>query len=127
MQELDPYWSGTHGLHEELERHRVERNVLCVVLSVVHVLWECSAYSSSRASFLLKLEELLGDRYADFEALNSVEKTSYVLRSEFWEQNFNSLLKRVGGKETKLYGDALINFSLSPHLGVWGVPLGLGW
>ena len=31
---------------------------------------------SSRASFLLKLEELLGDRYADFEALNSVEKTS---------------------------------------------------
>ena len=37
--------------------------------SVVHVLWECSAYSSSRASFLLKFEELLGDRYADFEAL----------------------------------------------------------
>ena len=36
--------------------------------SVVHVLWECSAYSSSssRASFLLRLEELLGDRYADF-------------------------------------------------------------
>ena len=42
----------------------------------MHVLWECSAYSSSRASFLLKFEELLGDRYADFEALNSVEKTS---------------------------------------------------
>ena len=38
---------------------------------IVHILWECSAYSSSRASFLLKLEELLGDRYADFEALNS--------------------------------------------------------
>ena len=34
----------------------------------MHVLWECSAYSSSRASFMLKLEELLGDRYADFEA-----------------------------------------------------------
>ena len=50
----------------------------------MHVLWECSAYSSSRsrASFLLKLEELLGDRYADFEVLNSVEKTSYVLGSE---------------------------------------------
>ena len=25
-------------------------------------------------SFLLKLEELLGDRYADFEALNSVKR-----------------------------------------------------
>ena len=39
---------------------------------MVHVLWECLAYSSSTASFMLKLEELLGDRYADFEVLNSV-------------------------------------------------------
>ena len=31
------------------------------------MLWECSAYSS----------KLLGDRYADFEVLNSVEKMSY--------------------------------------------------
>ena len=72
----------------------------------MHVLWECSAYSSSRASFLLKLEELLGDRYmyVDFEALNSVEKTSYVLGSELGEQNFKSRVycKRVGGKETKI-------------------------
>ena len=81
--------------------------------SVVHVLWECSAYSSSRASFLLKLEELLGDRYADFEALNSVEKTSYVLGSELWEQNFKSLLRLVKEfivnvwevRKQKLYGD----------------------
>ena len=62
---------------------------------MVHVLWECSAYSSSRASFMVKLEELLGDRCADFRVLNSVEKTSYVhaLGSELWEQNFKSLLK----------------------------------
>ena len=33
---------------------------------MVHVLWECSAYSSSRA-FVVNLEELLGDGYADFE------------------------------------------------------------
>ena len=33
-------------------------------------------------SFLLKLEVLLRDRYVDFGALNSVEKTSYVLGSE---------------------------------------------
>ena len=62
---------------------------------MVHVLWECSAYSSSRASIMLKLKELLGDRYADFEVLNSVEKTSYVLGSELWEQNFKSLLSLV--------------------------------
>ena len=40
---------------------------------MVHVLWKCLTYSSSSsASFMLKLEELLGDRYADFEVLNSV-------------------------------------------------------
>ena len=92
---LFQFRSGTHGLNEELGRHRGREGKLECALcgaeceSVVHVLWECSAYSSSRASFLLKLEELLGDRYADFEALNSVEKTSYVLGSELWEQNFN--------------------------------------
>ena len=32
--------------------------------SVVHVLWECTAYS--RASFTEKLREPLGDSYADF-------------------------------------------------------------
>ena len=66
-----------------------------------------------QASFLLKLEELLGDMYADFEALNRVEKTSYVLGSELWEQNFKSLLRLVKEfivnvwevRKQKLYGD----------------------
>ena len=35
------------------------------------------------------MQELLGDRFADFEVLNSVEKTSYVLGSELWVQNFH--------------------------------------
>ena len=39
---------------------------------------------------MVKLEELLGDRYADFEVLNSVDKTFYVLGSELWEQNLKS-------------------------------------
>ena len=50
--------------------------------------------SSSRARFLSKLEELLGDRYIHvcrFEVLNSVEETSCVLGSELWEQNFNNV------------------------------------
>ena len=56
--------SGTHGLNEELGRHRVRERksyTLCSAKceSMVHVLWECSAYSSSRASFMVKLEELL--------------------------------------------------------------------
>ena len=51
--------------------------------------------ASCRARYMLKLEELLGDRYADFEVLNNVEKTSYALGSELWEQNFKSLLSLV--------------------------------
>ena len=35
-----------------------------------HVLWECSAYSSTRASFMKKLQELLEDDYDDFESLH---------------------------------------------------------
>ena len=50
--------------------------------SVVHVLWECTTYSSSRTSFMEKLQELLGDSYTDFDLLSNVEKTSYVLGSE---------------------------------------------
>ena len=74
---------------------------------MVHVLWECSAYSSSRTSFMVKLEELLGT--ADFAVLNSVEKTSYVLGSELWEQSLLSLVKEVivnmwEVRKQKLYG-----------------------
>ena len=121
---LFKFRSGTHGLNEELGSAECE--------SVVHVLWECSAYSSSRASFLLKLEELLGDRYADFEALNSVEKMSYVLGSELWEQNFKSLLRLVKEfivnvwevRKQKLYGDDTCPNQLQSQSSI-GVPLGL--
>ena len=86
------------------------------------MLWECLAYSSSRASFMVKVEELLDDRYADFEVLNSVEKMSYALGSELWEQNSIAQFycKCVGGKEKNcmVMTHPLINFSLSPHLGV---------
>ena len=42
------------------------------------MLWECTAYSSCRASFTEKLQELLGDSCEDFD---TVEETSYVLGS----------------------------------------------
>ena len=44
---------------------------------------------------LWKLQELLGNRYADFDKLNSIEKNAYVLGSELWEYNFDDLLSLV--------------------------------
>ena len=74
MQELGllcKFRSGTHGLNEELGRHRGrEGKKECVVgdecESVSHTLWDCSAYRSIRAQFLLKLKASLGGSYARF-------------------------------------------------------------
>ena len=63
--------------------------------NVSHVLWECSAYSSTRACFIKKLQELLEDVYEDFQSLDKVEKSSYVLGSELWENKFDGLLGLV--------------------------------
>ena len=55
---LFKFRSGTHGLNEELGRHRGrEGKTECSLCgneceNVSHVLWECSAYSSIRASFI---------------------------------------------------------------------------
>ena len=54
--------------------------------NVSHVLWECSAYSSTRASFMKKLQE---DDYEDFESLDN------VLGSDLWESKFDGLLSLV--------------------------------
>ena len=59
------------------------------------MLWECSAYSSTRACFIKKLQELSEDEYEDFESLDKVEKSSYVLGSELWESKFDELLSLV--------------------------------
>ena len=40
------------------------------------------------------LQELLDD-YEDFESLENVEKSSYVLGSELWESKFDGLLALV--------------------------------
>ena len=42
-----------------------------------------------------KLRELLRNRYADFDKLNSIEKKAYVLGSELWEYDFDDLLSLV--------------------------------
>ena len=45
-------------------------------VSVVHVLWECSAYSTYRDKFREELKELLRDRYRDFDQLSNIDKIS---------------------------------------------------
>ena len=63
---LFKFRSGMHGLNEELGRHRGREGKsecsLCGAQceSVVHVFWECRAYSSSRDSFTEKLQECYG-------------------------------------------------------------------
>ena len=107
--------SGTHGLNEELGRHSdTDGRVECTLCgaeceSVVHVLWECSSYSTCQEA----LKQLLGARYAEFETLSVVERTSYVPGSENWEDDFDALLHLVKAfivairevRKQKLYGD----------------------
>ena len=65
--------SGTHGLNEELGRHSDgDGRVQCTLCgaeckSVVHVLWECSSYSTCRDNFQ--------------ESLSFREKPTYFLTS----------------------------------------------
>ena len=75
------------GLNEELGRHRGrEGKKECVLCwdecESVSILWECPAYSSIRAQFLLKLQASLGGNYACFEAMNCFDKASFVLGNE---------------------------------------------
>ena len=66
--------SGTHGLNEELGRHRGREGrkecLLCddECKSVSHVLWDCPVYNTLRNDFLC---ELLGDGFEHFESLDS--------------------------------------------------------
>ena len=88
---LFKFRSGTHGLNEEVGRYRGREGksecTLCGAEceSVVHV-WDCSAYSNIRVIFV---EKLLEDRHVNFDKLNSIEKTVYVLGSELWEYDFS--------------------------------------
>ena len=72
-------------------------SVFCVVMSasVVHVLWECPAYKDSREEFMIKLRPTLGEAFKDFEALDNIERASFVLGCEFWTEDFDSMLALV--------------------------------
>ena len=97
---LFKFRSGTHGLNEELGRHRGREGKTEYSLcgdeceNMSHVLWGSVQhnYSSTRACFIKKLQVLLEDEYEDFESLDKVEKSSYVLGSELWESIIISLM-----------------------------------
>ena len=76
----------------------------CVVGSVQH------NNSSSRADFLLKVQEKLGNGFGRFDALDSLGKSSFILGSELWEEHFDSLVKDYvvniwEARKIKFYGD----------------------
>ena len=52
-------------------------------------------YSSTRASFMKKLQKLLEYDYEDLESLENVVKSSDVLCSELCESKFDGLLALV--------------------------------
>ena len=118
---LFKFRSGTHGLNEELGRHRGrEGKTECSLCgneceNVSHVLWECSAYSSTRASFMKKLQESLEDDYEDFESLENVEKSSYVLGSELWESKFDGLLALVKEYIVDVWEIQKLNYMIVTH------------
>ena len=97
---LFKFRSGTHGLNEELGRHRegrARKSVCCVGMSVRVLVIHCGIvqYIKVRAQFLLKLKASQGVRYARFEAMSSLDKCSFVLENELWEEHFESLLALV--------------------------------
>ena len=93
----------------DIEVERAKQNV-AEYESVVHVLWECPAYSSCREAFKAKVKELIGD---SFELLSDLDKTAYVLGSGLWEENFEDTLRLVKEfivdvwevRNQKLYGE----------------------
>ena len=124
---LFKFRSGTHGLNEELGRHRGRNDrtecVLCgnECESVVHVLWECPAYKDSREEFMIKLRSTLGEAFKDFEALENIERASLVLGCELWTENFDAMLALVKEyiidlwevRKVKLYGEPCSTHSVS--------------
>ena len=60
-----------------------------------------------------ELSNLLGSKFSQFLCLGSVEKTSFILGSELWEENFSALLSLVKryivdvweARKSKLYGN----------------------
>ena len=67
----------------------------------------------SREEFMIKLRSTLGEAFKDFEALDNIERASFVLGCELSTENFDSMLALVKEyiidlwevRKVKLYGE----------------------
>ena len=50
---------------------------------------------SSRDELMVKLRATLGEAFKVFEALDNIERASFVLGCELWTENFDSMLALV--------------------------------
>ena len=72
-----------------------------------------TAYKDSREGLMIKLRSTLGEAFKDFEALDNIERASFVLGCVLWMENFDSVLALVKGyiidlwevRKVKLYGE----------------------
>ena len=63
---------------------------------------------------MIKLRSTLAEAFKDFEALDNIERASFVLGCELWTENFNSMLALVKEylidlwvvRKVKLYGES---------------------
>ena len=106
---LFKFRSGTHGLNEELGRHRGRegRSACCVVKecllcgdeceSVSHVLWECPAYNICRSDFTAKLQDFLGEGFQDFQSLDSQESLPLCWAVSCGRKTFHHSLSLLRG------------------------------
>ena len=72
---------------------------------------------------IMLLKASLGVSYARFETMSSLDKSSFVLGNELWEEHFESLLALVKAyiidiweeRKSKLYGDVECAQQPRPH------------
>ena len=80
-------------------------------------------FSSCRLEFMEKSQEILEDRYSDFDTFSNLEKTSYALGNELWEEkDFRSLLIKEFRVDVWEFRKACPGPSLTPWGGI-GVSL----
>ena len=110
--------SGTHGLNEELGRHRGrEGKYMCNLCgddceSVGHFLWNCPIYSERCALFLEHLKNNLGNEFEHFKSCDIAGKAHFILGTELWGSRYEELLRLVKSyiidiwelRKSKLYG-----------------------
>ncbi len=60
-------------------------SVSCMGMNV-RVWYMCSAYDTFRSTFMKDLDNLLGESFEEFSALNNFERTGFVLGCENWER-----------------------------------------